>query len=96
MVAGNGPLPSGVTRRPEACSSPLLNVTICSAAGAVAATSSARTASAQVFFMRVLRQCAGAGAGADAGACFCSSERRRRSAAVITAISKATKPPTYQ
>ncbi len=43
-----------------------------------------------------LRQCAGAGAGADAGACFRSSERRRRSAAVITAISKATKPPTHQ
>ena len=95
IVAGKGPLPSGVTRRPEACSSPLFHVTICSPAGAVAATDERENRESPDLLHVRPPQCAGAGAGAG-GACFCSSERRRRSAAVITSISKATKPPTYQ
>ena len=58
------------------------------------AASKARACSGVGPFVRP-PQCAGAGAGTD-GACFCSSERRRRSAAVITRASKATKAPTYQ
>ena len=94
-VGGEGPEPVGVTRRLETCSSPLFYVTVCSPAGAVAAKTSAKNRESPDLLHVRPPQCAGAAAGTD-GACLCSSERRRRSAAVITAISKATKPPTYQ